>query len=999
MMLPLLSITYAVLHLAARSDGIQNIGLAILPVLITLGSLIFERRTLVFFTAGIIFSVAGMLLIRYFVLQAERFSTNDMGDFFIFAITCATAALLGRLLAARIEDGFRLVRDGESRYRRIFENVQDVYYEMRTDGTLLELSPASAALFGVPRETMVGSALAEFCADRSELDMLLGALRTHGRVSNRELVVRDSHGELRTALVNASLQNGFKAGEERVIGSIRDITDRKQLQDELRRRAEELQNALLRESEERFRNVADTAPVMIWAAGTDRLASFFNKPWLEFRGRTWEQEQGKGWLEGIHPEDRHRCSAIYSSAFESRRPFQKECRLRRADGEYRWFLDNGIPVYRAGEFAGFIGSCVDITEQKRIEERLRASEARLTEAQHLAKIGSWERHMEADRICWSGEMLRILGLPDGSLSSFSEFLNCIHPNDRETVLEADRKIHLSNAPVDVEYRLIRPDGEVRFAHSIAEAIRNDQGALVRVVGATQDVTERVRAEQLLRESEERLKSAERLAHVGHWHRDLNSGQATWSEECSRIFGLPRGYAPSQEEFFQLIAPPDRELVERVANHCLEEKGRNSIEYRIVRPDGEVRTVMSVSEVLLDEDGQPGSVFGAFQDITEVKRAQAEAAARQKLESVGTLASGIAHDFNNLLGGVLAQAELALSQLAAGVNPEEELLAIRDVAIRGSEIVRELMIYAGKETAALGPVDVSRIVREMLELLKVSVSKHAVLETDLGKDLPAVHANAAQLRQIVMNLVTNASDAIGDRDGVIRVSTRCVRVGQRTAAGLAGGDCLELEVSDTGRGIPPEMQAKVFDPFFTTKSAGHGLGLAIVDGIVRGLGGEIHLTSEPGKGTAFQISLPCAEAKAGARTNATSAIEERAWYRDATVLIVEDEDPLRQAVTKLLRQSGFEVLEAADGTAALALVRANRDKIDAILLDVTIPGASSAEVLAEAAKAQPAIRVILTSAYSQETLAAPMRTFEVAGFIRKPFQLSDLVEKLRSAVSL
>ena len=288
---------------------------------------------------------------------------------------------------------------------------------------------------------------------------------------------------------------------------------------------------------------------------------------------------------------------------------------------------------------------------------------------------------------------------------------------------------------------------------------------------------------------------------------------------------------------------------------------------------------------------------------------------------------------------------------------------------------------------------------MLELLKVSVSKHAVLETDLGKDLPAVHANAAQLRQCVMNLVTNASDAIGDRDGVIRVSTRCARGGQRTPAGTAAGGCLELEISDTGRGIPPEMQAKVFDPFFTTKSAGHGLGLAIVDGIVRGLGGEIRLTSEPGKGTAFQISLPCAEAKAGARTNATSAIEERAWYRDATVLIVEDEDPLRQAVTKLLRQSGFEVLEAADGTSALALVRANRDKIHAILLDVTIPGASSAEVLAEAAKTQPAIRVILTSAYSQETLAAPMRTFEVGGFIRKPFQLSDLVEKLRSAVSL
>ena len=438
-----------------------------------------------------------------------------------------------------------------------------------------------------------------------------------------------------------------------LLGLFSDITDRKQAE------------AALRESEERFRNMADTAPVMIWVSGLDKLCTFFNKRWLAFRGRTLEQELGKGWVEGVHPEDRDRCSAIFSSAFDSRRPFQKECRLRRADGEYRWVLDNGIPLYRAGEFAGFIGSSIDITEQKLIEERLRASEARLTDAQRLAKVGSWERHMEADKIHWSEEMLRILGMPDLPPSSFSEFLNCVHPNDREKILEADRRIRSTNGPVEVEYRLISREGEVRFARSIAEAIRSDQGAVLRLVGATQDVTEQVKADQLLHESEERLKSAEHLAHVGHWHRNLKSGRVTWSDECSRIFGLPLGYAPNQEEFFQLIAPLDREAVAQGARHCLEEKGQSSVEFRIVRRDGELRTVMSVSEVLLDDDGQPGSVFGAFQDITDVKRAQEETVARQKLESLGTLASGIAHDFNNLLGGTLAQAELALEEYQAG----------------------------------------------------------------------------------------------------------------------------------------------------------------------------------------------------------------------------------------------------------------------------------------------------------------------------------------------
>lgn len=449
------------------------------------------------------------------------------------------------------------------------------------------------------------------------------------------------------------------------------------------------------------------------------------------------------------------------------------------------------------------------------------------------------------------------------------------------------------------------------------------------------------------------------------------------------------YKPSKDEFIQMVAPQDREMVTREVRHTVSAKHGNSMEFRIVRPDGDLRTVMSVSEVLMNEEGSPLRVFGAVQDVTDLRRAQEQTMARQKLESLGTLANGIAHDFNNLLGGVLAQAELALSEVAAGLNPEDELRAIRDVAIRGSEIVRELMIYAGKESAAEGLVDVSRIVREMLELLKVSVSKHAVLETDLGEGLPPVRANAAQLRQIVMNLVTNASDAIGDRDGVIGVTTSSVKA----------GDCVELKVSDTGCGIPPEAQAKVFDPFFTSKSAGHGLGLAIVDGIVRSLGGTIHLTSEPGKGTRFQIWLPGAST-AAATTGAISPVEELPDpVRVASVLVVEDEGLLRQAVARMLRRTGFEVLEAADGTSALALVRANRGRIDLILLDVTIPGASSAEVVAEAAQSQPAPKVILTSAYSQETLPPSINSSEVSGFIRKPFQLGDLVQTIRNALSL
>jgi len=371
-----------------------------------------------------------------------------------------------------------------------------------------------------------------------------------------------------------------------------------------------------------------------------------------------------------------------------------------------------------------------------------------------------------------------------------------------------------------------------------------------------------------------------------------------------------------------------------------------------------------------------------------------------LESLGTLASGIAHDFNNLLGGVLAQAELALAELADGLHPEKELQAIRDVAMRGSEIVRQLMVYAGKESAVVGTVDLSRLVQDTIELLKVSVSKQARLETDLSNDLPAVQADAAQLRQILMNLVTNASESIGDRDGVIRVTTRYARENQDPSGAVSGHqaetDYVQLEVSDTGYGMTPEMQSKVFDPFFTTKIAGHGLGLAIVDGLVRSLHGKIHLASEPGKGTTFRILLPSSGRPAIPELVSPEEVENFSGW--ATVLVVEDEEMLRQSIAKMLRRTGFQVLEASNGSAAIDLLRENGSKIDVVLLDMTIPGPSSSEVAAEYVRARSDAKIILTSAYSEEVARATITGPQGGGFIRKPFHLTDLVKTLRNIVS-
>src|SRR5215469_12998102 len=413
---------------------------------------------------------------------------------------------------------------------------------------------------------------------------------------------------------------------------------------------------------------------------------------------------------------------------------------------------------------------------------------------------------------------------------------------------------------------------------------------------------------------------------------------------------------------------DRCLV--VYSSSFEARQNFEMEYRLRRADGVYRWVLDRGIPLFAPGGVFQGYIGSCIDITDLKQAQEEALNRHKLESIGSIATGIAHDFNNLLSSIVAGTDVALSELAAGSPTVEEIQKIRTVALRASEIVRELMVYSGQEAEDFEPLQISLLIEEMVELLKVSVSKHVTLRTDFEKNLPMISGHASQIRQIVMNLIINASEAIGEQRGGITVTASRVTGGKELIPGgameLPERDYVRLEVADTGCGITAEQRARIFDPFFSTKVAGRGMGLSVVHGAVRAHDGAINVISAPGRGTTFQIFFPCqVQVLQREDTAKTTASAEHHTDASGTLLIVEDEDLLRQSVAKILRKEHFSVLEAADGTAAIDLLRTCGDDIDLILLDFTIPGATSREVMEEAQRIRPGMKVIITSAHSKQ----------------------------------
>jgi two-component system, cell cycle sensor histidine kinase and response regulator CckA len=394
------------------------------------------------------------------------------------------------------------------------------------------------------------------------------------------------------------------------------------------------------------------------------------------------------------------------------------------------------------------------------------------------------------------------------------------------------------------------------------------------------------------------------------------------------------------------------------------------------------------------------------DITERKREEERRLAidrklldAQKLESLGVLAGGIAHDFNNLLTAILGNASLALMQSTDESPLRPYLSNVEKTSLQAADLCKQMLAYSGRGKFIIQRLDLNALIVDMQHLLQISVNKRVVLNFNLAPALPAIEADPSQMRQVVMNLVINASEAIGDYNGVVAVTSGTIIVDRSylsetyLAPDLAEGKYVFVEVSDTGCGMSVETKSKIFEPFFTTKFTGRGLGLAAVLGIIRGHKGAIKVYSEVGHGSTFKFLIPCVDVPADSLQPELSSTTK--WRGSGTILIVDDEETVRAVTSQMLESFGFEIITANDGREGVEVFAENVDRITGVVLDMTMPHMNGEEAFREIQRIRPNTKVILVSGYNEQDATNRFAGKGLAGFLQKPFRVEELRNKIRS----
>ena len=763
----------------------------------------------------------------------------------------------------------------------------------------------------------------------------------------------------------------------------------------------------LRENEALYRRLAENSSDIIseydaeWrlvyvSPSIERVLGYPQNTWV---GRLAQDSFG----EMTHPDDLERIIALEGSldtAPGATTEFSH--RARKSDGSWCWLHSRGRRYLADGQMRIVVVSR-DVTEEHRVLDALRESERRFQTLAQAVPVGIFRIDNKGRHTFLNERWSELTGISVADALA-NPGVRPLHPEDEGKIHAVSLRALAEGRPLALEQRILRPDGQVRWVLMQAVAETGPNGELQGWVGTLTDLSEKRASEQALADSEQRLRLALEGADMCTWQWDADAGKVEWSANAARVYGLPPGQElpTSTREAALLVHPEDIPYARELALRQVARGETFELEFRLAPREGEPTRWILMRGHLAPERG--GRAIGIAANVTarrQLAQERADLEARlhesQHLESLGLLAGGVAHDFNNLLVGILGNAELALQHAGSDPALRDSVEEIRRSGERAAALVRQVLAFAGRERIERERIDLRGIVDDTLDALRRSLPVRAKLDWFAPAEPVWVDGDATQLRQVLMNLITNACESLPGDGGQVTL-----RLHEAGPSDSDAGRGVELEVRDTGCGVDAAALGRIFDPFFTTKGAGRGLGLAVAHGIVRAHDGEVSVESALGRGTCMRVRLPAVAAELRANGAGVAVSDESAAASaGGTILVVDDERGVREIARRALEGAGYDVLLASDRDEALAHARAHAGELRAILLDLAL-GNESGETLLAALRELGAPPVLATSGYAPDQALRRLEAQGVVGFVQKPFTGSSLVrtvaELLRGAAS-
>jgi len=897
------------------------------------------------------------------------------------------------------------LRKSEESFRLISENASDFITIVNREGVMLYASPSHRLLGYDPKE-VVGKPVLDFVTakDKEKINSLLQLLIQAEKEDLNQMFkegnsdryiygIDDKSGNIHYLESTTNILPNNETGDFNILFVSRDVTERKQAEEELRTTRDYLEKLL------GYAN----APVIVWDTG--RKISRFNKAFERMTGYSAEEVISRD-LELLFPvESRETSLREIDRAAKGDNLETVEIPIQRKTGEVRLALWNSANIYSEDGKAllSTIAQGQDITERKRAEEALRQSEEKMKIMFESVGEGITVSDLQGKIVQLNESTVRIHGYSSKDELIGRNVFELIAESDRAKALEAMKKTSAWGQSGVMEYKFLRKDGSVFDADLTANLLKDNNDNPVGFIAVTRDITERKKAIDALRRSEEQFRlisenSSDLIALISM------QGEYIYASPSHRRIGLEPGDLIGKSAFTS-IHPDDAEKVMEIgmkfmsASHeelsrIAKEGANERINCRYIDGWGQIRHMQLTGDLVQDAATQGFNILLVCRDVTETKKMEEELLKNEKLQSLSVLAGGIAHDFNNLLAAILGNVSVALSTTDSQSEMHELLKDVETASRRAGGLVQQLLTFARggspvKKKMAIG--------QQLRDDVQISLSGSRMeCEYSLPEDLWPVEVDPGQFRQVVSALVINAVQAMPE-GGKIGVRAKNMKVGKEFGANLPEGEYVKISFRDSGKGIPPESLSKIFDPFFTTRPESSGLGLSAVYSIIKRHEGHITVDSPPGRGTIFTVYLPAR--REDGREESKPGLEKANGAK--RVLVMDDELMVQKVTGRMLKQIGYEVEFAKDGQEAIEIYQKARETsrpFAAVIMDLTIPGGMGGKIAVQKLiEIDPLVKAIVSSGYSIDPVMSDYRKYGFRGVIAKPYRYEEMAEVMKQVI--